>query len=227
MIRSLYFGIYLGIVLLLGGVGSLTAQDVRGRISGRVLDPSSAPVPGSAVKAVNAETSVSVATQTNEAGVFELLYLQPGKYTLSISAPGFKTFEREDLQVRVGDRIVEDVTLQLGEVTESITVSGLPTLLETATGSLGRVVDTRRIVDLPLPGGNALSLARLAPGVINLGGPNHPSLGPAVEVLSNISVNGTRSGSVEFTVDGTPSMWGSNAAYAPPTEAVAARPAAT
>ncbi|MBS1824174.1 MAG: carboxypeptidase regulatory-like domain-containing protein [Acidobacteria bacterium] len=200
---------------------SLAAQDARGRISGRVLDPSGAPVPTVDVTATNAETGVKVAAKTNDAGAYDLLYLQPGGYTLTVTAAGFKTLERKNVSVRVGDRLTEDLTLEVGQVSESISVTGQATLLETATGSLGRVVDSRRIVDLPLPGGNALSLSRLAPGVVNLGAPNHPSLGPAVEVLSNLSVNGTRSGSIEFTVDGTPSMWGSNAAYAPPTEAVA------
>jgi hypothetical protein len=209
------------LALVLCLAAALPAQDVRGRISGRVLDPSGAPIPNVDVAALNTETSVRVTAKTNDAGAYDLLYLYPGNYTLTVSAQGFKTFERKDVSVRVGDRLTEDLTLEVGQITESISVTGQTSLLETATGSLGRVVDTRRIVDLPLPGGNALSLSRLAPGVVNLGVPNHPSLGPAVEVLSNLSVNGTRSGSLEFTVDGTPSMWGSNAAYAPPTEAVA------
>lgn len=209
------------LVAALAAVGLLCAQDARGRISGRVFDPSGAPVPGVDVTALNVETGVRVVAKTNDAGSYDLLYLPLGNYTLSVAAAGFKTLERKNVQVRVSDRLTEDLTLEVGQVNESISVNAQVSLLETATGSLGRVVDTRRIVDLPLPGGNALSLSRLAPGVVNLGVPNHPSLGPAVEVLSNLSVNGTRSGSLEFTVDGTPSMWGSNAAYAPPTEAVA------
>jgi hypothetical protein len=158
---------------------------------------------------------------TNESGLYDVTYLQPGVYTLSASAPGFKTYERKDLQVRVGDQLAIDIPFEVGQTSESITVSGQASLLESSTASVGRVVDSQRILDLPLPGGNALSLARLAPGVVNLAAPSHPSLGPAVEVMSSLTVNGVRSGNVEFTVDGTPSMWGTNAAYAPPTEMVA------
>jgi len=199
----------------------LSAQDPRGRISGRVLDPSGSVVPGVEVVAINSATGVRTVARTNEAGLYELPFLNPGTYTLTASAPGFRTYERKDLEVRVADRLTVDITLEVGQVTESVTVTGQASLLEAATASMGRVVDTRRILDLPLPGGNALSLARLAPGVINLAAPNHPSLGPATEVLSQITVNGVRSGNVEFTVDGTPSMWGTNAAYAPPAEMVA------
>jgi hypothetical protein len=198
-----------------------SAQDARGRISGRVLDPAGAAVPNIEVVALNPATGVRVLSKTNEVGVYELPFLNPGIYTLSVAAAGFRSYERTNLEVRVADRLTVDIPLEVGQVTESVTVSGQASLLETSTASVGRVVDTKRILDLPLPGGNALSLSRLAPGVVNLGAPNHPSLGPATEVLSNLSVNGVRNGNIEFTVDGTPSMWGTNASFAPPTEMVA------
>lgn len=178
-------------------------------------------VPGAEITARNAGTSVVVRGVVSESGDYELPYLQPGEYTLKVSASGFKAYERTQLIVRAADRLGIDVVLEVGALTESVTVSGQATLLETTSASLGRVVDTKRILELPLPGGNALSLSRLTPGIVNLGVPNHPSLGPAVEVLSSMSVNGVRSGNVEFTVDGAPSMWGTNAAYAPPTDMVA------
>ncbi|MBI4894024.1 MAG: TonB-dependent receptor [Acidobacteria bacterium] len=199
----------------------LPAQDARGRIAGRVMDPSGAAIPNAQVTATNNETSVRVSATANEAGMYDIPYLQPGMYTLTAAAGGFKGYERKQLQVRVGDQLAIDIPLEVGLVSESITVSGQASLLDTSTASVGRVVDSKRILDLPLPGGNALSLSRLAPGVVNLSAPNHPSLGPATEVLSSLTVNGVRSGNIEFTVDGTPAMWGTNAAYAPPTEMVA------
>lgn len=197
------------------------AQDSRGRIAGRVADPSGSAVPGVMVTLTNNGTGVKVSSTTNEAGTYELPYLQPGMYVLAATAPGFKSYERKDLQVRVGDRLAIDITFEVGQVSESITVSEGLSLLENSTASIGRVVDSRRILDLPLPGGNALSLTRLAPGVVNLAAPNHPTLGPAVEVVSSISSNGVRGGNIEFTIDGTPSMWGTNAAFAPPADLVA------
>lgn len=199
----------------------LPGQDARGRIAGRAVDQSGSAVPNVLVTATNTETAVKVSATTNDAGMYDIPYLQPGIYTLSAAAAGFKSYERRELQVRVGDQLAIDIPLEVGQVSESITVSGQASLLETSTASVGRVVDSKRILDLPLPGGNALSLSRLAPGVVNLSAPNHPSLGPATEVLSQLTVNGVRAGNIEFTVDGTPAMWGTNAAYAPPTEIVA------
>jgi hypothetical protein len=207
------------LVIFLAGFSP--AQDSRGRIAGRIVDPSGSAIPNVQVVATNAETAMKVSATSNDSGIYDLPYLPPGTYSLSATAPGFKSYERKDLQVRVGDQMAVDITLEVGQVSESITVSGQASLLESSTASVGRVVDSRRILDLPLPGGNALSLARLAPGVVNLAVPNHPSLGPAVEVMSQFTVNGVRSGNTEFTIDGTPAMWGTNAAFAPPTELVA------
>ncbi len=199
----------------------MLAQDARGRVTGKVLDPAGASVVDAEIAITNLSTGVRIAARSNSSGLYDLPYLPPAVYTLAAKAKGFKSYERTNLEVRVGDVLAIDIPMVLGEVSESVTVSGQASLLDTTTASVGRVVDSRRILDLPLPGGSALSLARLAPGVINLSVPNHPSLGPAVEVLSSFSVNGVRSGNTEFTVDGTPSMWGSNAAYSPPTEMVA------
>lgn len=210
------------LLLIAAGQGALLpAQDARGRITGKVTDASGGGIPGAEVTVTNATTGVVLRATPAASGNYEVPYLAPGLYTVRVSAAGFKSHERANLEVRVADRLTIDVTLEVGAVTESVTVSGQASLLETNTASLGRVVDTKRILELPLPGGNALSLSRLAPGVVNLGVPNHPSLGPAVEVLSSLSVNGVRSGNIEFTVDGSPSMWGQNAAYAPPTDMVA------
>jgi len=207
--------------LLLTLALSLSAQDARGRIIGRVTDPTGSLVPGAEILATNLATGVVVRAAANDSGAYELPYLAPGAYRIQVTSAGFKSLERPSIDVRVGERLILDFSLELGQVSESMVVTAQQSLIETGSASLGQVVDTKRILEMPLPGGNALSLARLAPGVINLGSPNHPSLGPAVEVLSNISVNGLRGGNVEFTVDGTPSMWGTNAAYAPPTDMVA------
>jgi hypothetical protein len=202
-------------------LGILSAQDSRGRVNGRVTDPSGGVLPNVEVTLTNIETGVKVTGQTNGAGTYDIPFIQPGIYDLAAAAPGFKSFARKRIQVRVGETLPIDIGMEVGQITESVTVTSEVSQLESSTASVGRVVDSKRILDLPLPGGNALSLARLAPGVVNLATPNHPSLGPAVEVMSNISVNGVRSGNTEFTVDGTPAMWGTNAAFAPPTDLVA------
>ena len=208
-------------LFLLSACAASFAQDARGRLSGRVTDASGAAVPGAAVAAVKSDTGVRLETRTSPEGAYELPLLPPGDYTVEVQATGFKRYARDAFAVRAGERLTLDIPLEVGQVSESVTVSGQAALIETGTATVGRVVDRRSLVELPLPGGNSFSLARLSAGVVNLGAPNHPSLGPAVEVLSNIAVNGVRPGNTEFTIDGAPSMWGTNASYAPPAEMVA------
>lgn len=203
---------------LVAAAALLLSQDARGRISGRVADPSGASIAGATITATRAETAVGIETKTSEEGVYELPLLQPGIYKIEVQTQGFKRYTRDSFVVRAGERLTLDITLEVGAVTESINVSGQAALVETGTATIGNVVDQRRLLELPLPGGNAFSLARLSAGVINLGSPNHPSLGPAVEVVSNLSVNGVRPGNIEFTIDGAPSMWGTNASYVPPAD---------
>ena len=197
------------------------SQDARGRISGRVTDSSSGSVPSAAVAVIKDDTGVRFETKTSAEGAFELPLLPPGTYHVEVQANGFKRYTRDAFAVRAGERLTLDVTLEIGQVTETVVVSGQAALIETGTATIGHVVDRRSLIELPLPGGNSFALARLSAGVVNLGAPNHPSLGPAVEVLSNFSVNGVRPGNTEFTIDGAPSMWGTNASYAPPAEMVA------
>lgn len=209
----------LALILLL--ITPVSGQDARGRISGRVSDAAGAAVPGASLAAIREETGVRLVTTASPEGAFELPLLPPGTYQIEVQATGFKRYTRDRFAVRAGERLTLDVALEVGQITESINVTGQAALVETGTATMGRVVDRRSLVELPLPGGNSFALARLSAGVVNLGPPNHPSLGPAVEVLSNISVNGVRPGNTEFTIDGAPSMWGTNASFAPPAEMVA------
>jgi len=209
-------------LLALLAAGTMAAQDARGRLLGRVIDPSGAPIPHATVEATEGSTHVTLGATTNETGAYEILYLIPGTYRVAVSASGFKSYEQTNIEVRVADRVTVDVTLSIGQVNESVTVSGQTSLIDTASANLGQVTDKRRIVEMPLPGGNSLTLTQFAPGVIYLDQPNHPSLGiGAIDQVSNLAVNGTRNGNVEFTVDGAPSMTGTTVSFSPPTEMVA------
>ncbi len=195
------------------------AQQTRGTIAGRVTDASGAVVPGASVKAVNTQTGVAVVGKTNSEGSFQLLYLSPGTYDLTVEMTGFKKYERTGITLRVDDELNFPITIQPGQITESVTVSGTAPLLETSV-SQGQVVDHRRITELPLAGADAYTLAQLSPGVVNFGVPNHPELAPAVEVVSNIGVNGVPAHNTDFSLDGTPSMWGQNASFVPPADMI-------
>jgi len=197
----------------------ISAQDTRGRITGRVTDSSGAVVPGVALRATNPETNVAVSATTNAQGAYDLPYLLPGVYTLAAEFAGFKKYERDGIAVRVNDQLTIDLALQPGSVSETLTVTAETPILEEAA-ALGQVVDSKRITELPLSGGNAYTLTVLTTGVMNFAPPNHPSLAPAVEVVSNFSVSGAAVGSTEFTIDGAPSMWGQNASFVPPADMI-------
>jgi len=210
-------------VLAIGALlfaGSALAQEGRALILGRISDSSGASIPGAAVEVVNRATGVRFSSKSNPQGHYEVPFLPPGVYRLSIEAPGFKKLVRENIELRVGDRLKLDFALQIGEVVETVTVTAETPLIEAATASLGQVTDRRRIVDLPLSGGNAITLARLAPGVTYTGVPNHPSLLRAVGAAVNFTVAGTPAGNSQYTVDGALAMSGTGPAFMPPAEMV-------
>lgn len=196
------------------------AQEFRGSISGRVLDPSGAGIAGAQVVVTNTEENVSATTTTDAAGEYQVLYLNPGQYRITVTVSGFKTLERRGIEVRVGDKLAVDLRLEMGTVAEQVTVSGAQPLLETEDASHGTVVDNIRLRDLPLQDGNPIMLTRLAAGVTPTGsfGPfNRPfdSYGP-----SSIRVEGAP-GANEYTLNGLPDMSLHNTVgFSPPTDAV-------
>src|SRR5262249_18963572 len=165
------------------------SQETRGRITGRVVDSTAAVVPGVEVHATNTATNIAFTGRTNESGNFEINYLPPGMYTVTAELAGFKKYVRPGIEVQVDAVVSLDISLEAGQVTESVTVSASAPALETST-SLGQVVDNKRITELPLAGGNAFTLTSLTAGVVSFAVPNHPNLAPAVEVVSNFAVSG-------------------------------------
>jgi len=186
---------------------------------GRTVDPSGALVAGANVRALNTATNVSATSVTNENGNFEIPYLLPGIYRVSVEMTGFKKTVRDAIELRVNDRLMLDFTLELGDVAESVVVTGETPLLETANASIGLVMDERRVAELPVVGGNPFYLSRLTPGVLASGG---RSAGNPMDngAATGIIVNGTRSNSSEVMVDGSPNMTNRNAVFSPPQDLV-------
>lgn len=128
----------IGFLLLFAAGTFLLAQGERGSLNGTVTDPTGAVVPGAKVTATNVATGVETTGETTEAGVYRLMYLPPGTYRLSVAAPGFRTAVRENVVVRVAQILTVDFTLEVGTVTEEVTVTGAPPLLEMGTAEIGR-----------------------------------------------------------------------------------------
>src|SRR5204862_7965678 len=93
-------------------------------------------------------------SETNAQGHYVIPYLLPGQYKVQVEHEGFKSYEQDSIELRVSDRIEVNAVLQVGQVTEKLTVTAEVALVETSTGSRGQVIDNKRINDLPLNGRN-------------------------------------------------------------------------
>jgi len=141
------------------------AQDYRGSLLGRVTDPTDAVIPGAEVVAQHEGSQVQTRAVTNAEGNFLIPHLEPGAYTVSFEATGFKRLVRAGITVRTGEKLELNVRLDVGTPTESITVTAELPLLQTASADLAQVVDRRFIDSLYVPNRNPLSLIALTPGV--------------------------------------------------------------
>jgi hypothetical protein len=159
------FGACAVLCLALSAVSS--AQDPRGSIVGRVSDSTGAMIPDIDIHATNPATGVVATAKTSSAGAFNIPYLLPGFYTLSVESAGFKKFVREKIQVRVTESVDVPIVLELGAVTETVRVVAEAPVLATTDATQGTVIEDRAIVELPLLGGNPVEFALLDPAVMN------------------------------------------------------------
>lgn len=190
------------IVFMLILAWTCLAQLDQGQIAGTVLDPAGNPVPGAAISIQQAQTRRTTEAASGANGAFLFASLPIGLYRLDVEAPGFKRFSRETIKVDASNRTAIEVRLEIGAVSETITVEGQAAVLQEETAQIGRVVESRQISDLALNGRNPLNLALLKPGVV---GGNFNSFNP-VDVFSSFSVNGGQRNGTLITIDGAPAV---------------------
>src|SRR5437867_2435034 len=209
----------LAFALVLATASGSAAQEFRGAITGRVNDKSGGVLPGVTVTATNVATNVSSTTVTTGEGLFTIPYLTPGRYTVVAELSGFKKSQREGLDVRIGDRLVVDMDLEVGQLEETVLVTAQSPLLVMGSASQGQVIDEKRIALMPLSDGNPFVLSRLVPGVVFTGDLKFSR--PFDNAgTSGINADGA-SGGNEFTLDGSPNMTsGRRVAFVPPAGAV-------
>ena len=145
----------LSAALLCGFSYSSFAQDYRASMLGTVFDPSRAPIPSASVKATKEDTNVSRETQTNQAGLYTLVGLEPGTYTITIGAQGFQTQRRTGIILLTNDKLSMNFNLEVGSITQEITVVGEQELITTSTASRGLVFDAVKVQEIPLNGRQA------------------------------------------------------------------------
>lgn len=165
------------------------------QVAGVVSDPSKAVVAEASVQALNEQTHEITATKTDDGGIYLLPSLKPGTYTLTITAPGFETERVRGVRVEVAGKLTQNVVLHVGSETQEVTVNGSGEELNTTDASVSTVIDRRFVENLPLNGRSFQSLMTLVPGTEVV-----PSAGSGSS--GEISVNGQRTESNYFTVDG-------------------------
>ena len=198
--------VILASLLLLLLPAALLAQVDRGGIVGAVNDSSGAVVPGVTVTITNTATNQSTKYTTDVSGSYTANLLRIGNYTVEAEKEGFQRTVQSNVDVGVNQVVRVDLVLQVGEVRQTIEITGAPPLLQTETSSLGTIETERRIVDLPLNQRNFIGLAYLAPGA-NSGqaGSNASGESGAFEnVRANeaLSVNGLRVSNNNYLLNG-------------------------
>ncbi len=191
------------ISLIVSGSSNVYAQ-TSGDITGLVTDSSGAAVVGATVSVSNKATGAVRRVTTNSEGIYAFPALLPGEYEVKVEQQGFKSALRSNVQLQVQQTARIDITLEIGSVGETVTVTGGATLLATESNSVGTVIENKRIVDLPLNGRNFLQLVATAPNV-SFGFQNAGQAGSrqgGTRAAQNISVAGQRSYFNRFSIDG-------------------------
>src|SRR5215813_3045892 len=189
--------------LVLSIVISSFAQTQAG-VSGVIHDASGAVIPGVSVTITNPETNFARTAISNEAGVYNLTGLQPGRYNMKVELPGFRPITQNDVELQIQQSARLDFTLQVGELSQTVEVAGTSALIATENATVGTVIENKRIVEMPLNGRNFLQLTSLSPNVsygFTTAGQEDQRQGGS-RASQNIAVAGQRSAFNHFTLDG-------------------------
>lgn len=217
-----YGFVWLALLLLLSVPQSVQGQVLYGSLTGQVTDATGGALPGAEVTLVNVATNLTLTTVTNDIGIYNFRNVPDGTYTLRIGLGGFKEYVAENVTVTVGAVTRENALLQIGEITETVTVSGASTLLKTDTTDVSAQLETKEITDLPLGAfRNYQSLINLVPGATPAGFQNAVTDTPGRSLTTNI--NGTNRNSNNTRIDGAQSVniWlPHHTAYVPPSETI-------
>lgn len=202
-----------------------SAQLTRATISGRVTDPTGAVVAKAQVIATNVQTGSKTTAKSNGAGYYNLPYLTPGRYELTIKRVGFKTYQHKDLVLQTQQHIVENVALSLGSVSQQVVVTGKTPMINTANSSTGQVLTPEQIQNLPLNGGAPLGFAHMMFGAVAKGKHSMSQTRPFDNsTADDFSLGGGFSSSNELLLNGVPNMQTSQrtAGFSPMLDSVSA-----
>ncbi|MGI8743086.1 MAG: carboxypeptidase regulatory-like domain-containing protein [Bryobacteraceae bacterium] len=189
------------IVAILLPISTAGAQTITGSVTGTVIDSSGAVVANAKITAVNTGTNLNYTAQTNNTGIYNLRFLPAGSYTLAAEIAGFKKAVVPVFQLDVDQTARVDLTLEVGEITQSVEITAVAPILQTESAQTGDVITAAKAESLPLNGRNFVSLTLLVPGSIT---PNPASVSSATRFGAGGRpyVNGNREQTNSYLVDG-------------------------
>jgi Carboxypeptidase regulatory-like domain/TonB-dependent Receptor Plug Domain len=174
------------------------SQSTNATISGGVTDPSGKFIQGADVEIANDATGVVYSSKTNSSGMYVVPILPPGHYHVQISKPGFRTIIKADLVLNVQSALALNFVLPVGSTSESVTVDAGSSLINTTDASVSTVVDQKFVKNIPLNGRSFQDLISLTPGVVT----QSPQQGGSIQAQGDFSVNGQRTESNYYMIDG-------------------------
>ncbi len=191
----------LTVLACLAAASTLSAQEVRASLSGIITDPSGAPIPAAQITVTNIAKNTRIVSTSNESGLYSTPLLEPAAYNVAIEKDGFRRVVRENIILQTLDKARLDVQLQIGAVTDSITVNTAVSQLQTETANRDTAINNQLIANLPTQGRNPFQIAWAAPGVFKAGGWRYLRSFD-IGGTTGFSVNGGRSGENEVLLDG-------------------------
>jgi hypothetical protein len=195
------------LIISLAGVGILNAQSTNASITGYVTDPTKAVLPEAKVTVINTGTNARYAAATNKNGSYTVVNLSPGNYRVEVEKAGFRTVVKSDIVLHLQDAVAINFEMVVGSISEIVTVSAGASLINTQDGSVSTVIDQSYVANMPLNGRSFQDLILLTPGVVTSSPQSLAGLGTNGE----FSVNGQRTESNYYTVDGVSANVGATA----------------
>ena len=189
----------LALFALAAFLAASSSAQTAGSMTGRVTDPTGNIVPNATINITNTGTQAVHSTTTNESGIYDVYDLLVGIYNVSVSAPGFKSVVKNAIQLNVGDKLAINFRLEIGSVTETISVSDATPMVNTETADISHTLSTEQMTDLPVNGRAFTQIQQLVPGASRTMGDQG---GTGFNSSRGFALNGQQEQATGFQVDG-------------------------
>lgn len=192
-----HIALFMAVLLSLSSV-SVFAQETTATITGQIVDSTGAAVSGAEITLTNVATKEARTVKSNDEGYYSLTFIQPGIYDMSVKMQGFKEFLNQRIEVQVNDRKTLNIALEAGQVSETVTVTAEAPVVQ-STPTVGDVIDSRKVLEIPLNNRSFLQLITLVPGVTT---DETAEAGIGLTNITSIVIGGNRRNSTNYLVDG-------------------------